>query len=144
MTPVDICLLLMSLEAIEHVSTQERSNTQSTKKASNKGRKGNKRCLVPSLQPESPRKLAPRRSIATSARSMGARVPHTTPQTTVGTRKLKQKNLIPVPQRKAEINPIPQTSLLHNLAENRTSLRRQSRSRMPNGRNVAVAIVIST
>ncbi len=42
MTPVDMHLLLMSLEAIERVCTQEESNTQSCKKASNKGKKGNK------------------------------------------------------------------------------------------------------
>ncbi len=43
MTPVDMCLLLQSLEAIERIWTQERSNTQSKKKASHNGKKGNKR-----------------------------------------------------------------------------------------------------
>jgi hypothetical protein len=42
MTPVDMRLLLMSLKAIEHVCTQEKSSTQSSKKASNKGKKENK------------------------------------------------------------------------------------------------------
>jgi hypothetical protein len=42
MTPVDMCSLLMPLEAIERVCTQEKSNTQPGKKASNKGKKGNK------------------------------------------------------------------------------------------------------
>ncbi len=35
-------MLLMSLEAIECVCTQEKSKAQSGKKASNKGKKGNK------------------------------------------------------------------------------------------------------
>jgi hypothetical protein len=43
MTPVDICLLLMSLEAVEHVCALEKSNTPSNKKASNKSKKRNKR-----------------------------------------------------------------------------------------------------
>jgi hypothetical protein len=41
-TPLDMHLLLMSLKAIERVCTQEKSNAQSNKKASNKGKKGSK------------------------------------------------------------------------------------------------------
>jgi hypothetical protein len=43
MTPVNMHLLLMSLKAIERVCMQEKSSAQSGKKASNKGKKGNKR-----------------------------------------------------------------------------------------------------
>jgi hypothetical protein len=42
MTPGDMHLLLMSLEALERVCTQEKFNTQSGEIASNKGKKGNK------------------------------------------------------------------------------------------------------
>ncbi len=42
MTPMDMCLLQMFLEAIECMCTQEKSNAQSGKKASNKGKKRNK------------------------------------------------------------------------------------------------------
>jgi hypothetical protein len=42
MSPVDMFLLLLSLKAIERICTQERSNAQSYKKASHKGKKGNK------------------------------------------------------------------------------------------------------
>jgi hypothetical protein len=42
MTPMGMCSLLMSLKAIERVCTQKKSNAQSGKKASNKGKKGNK------------------------------------------------------------------------------------------------------
>ncbi len=41
-TPVDMRLLIMSLKAIECVCTQEKSNAQSGKKASKKGKKENK------------------------------------------------------------------------------------------------------
>jgi hypothetical protein len=40
MTPVDMRLLLRSLEAIEHVCTQEKANAQSGKKASTKSETG--------------------------------------------------------------------------------------------------------
>jgi hypothetical protein len=42
MTLVDMCLLLMSLEAIKCVCMQVKSSAQSDTKASNKGEKGNK------------------------------------------------------------------------------------------------------
>jgi hypothetical protein len=43
MTPIDMDLLLMSLEAVEQVCAQEKSNAQSNEKAPNKSKKGNKR-----------------------------------------------------------------------------------------------------
>ncbi len=43
MTSVEMCLLLLFLEAIKHVCTQEQSNTQSNEKALHKSKKGNKR-----------------------------------------------------------------------------------------------------
>ncbi len=43
LNPMDMHSLLQCLEAIEHICTQERSNAQSTKKASTKNKKGNKR-----------------------------------------------------------------------------------------------------
>ncbi len=43
MTPVGMHLLLLPLEAIEHVCTQEKSNSQSNKEASHKSKKGNTR-----------------------------------------------------------------------------------------------------
>jgi hypothetical protein len=69
MTSMDMRLLCMSLEAIERVCTQEISNVQSSRKASKKGKKGNKQPGTESTI-RVPKKLAPR-SIATSARSMG-------------------------------------------------------------------------
>jgi hypothetical protein len=49
MTPIDMRSLLASLEAIERVCVQEKSNAQTSKKASNKGKKGNKRPGTESL-----------------------------------------------------------------------------------------------
>ncbi len=42
MTPMDMCLLLTSLEAIKHVCTHKRAKLESSKKASHKGEKGKK------------------------------------------------------------------------------------------------------
>jgi hypothetical protein len=42
-TPVNMCLLHMALEAIECICTQEKPSAQSNKKASNKRKKGTKR-----------------------------------------------------------------------------------------------------
>ncbi len=43
MMPMDICLLLTSLEAIEHVCTYEKGKLESSKKSSHKSKKGKKR-----------------------------------------------------------------------------------------------------
>jgi hypothetical protein len=104
MTPVDMRLLLMSLKAIECICTQEKSDTQSNKKASNKGKKGNK-SLVLSLQPESPRKFTSR-SIATSARGTEGCILRTTQKIVVSMRKMDWKSQFPRHQeRRKEPNP---------------------------------------
>ncbi len=46
MTPVDMCLLLTSLKAIECVCTQEKANTQSGKKAFTKSKTGTKQPVL--------------------------------------------------------------------------------------------------
>ncbi len=43
MTPMDMCLLLTLLEAFERVCTDKKAKPESSKKASNKGKKGKKR-----------------------------------------------------------------------------------------------------
>jgi hypothetical protein len=43
MAPMDMHLLLTSLEAIKHICTYEKAKTESSKKASHKGKKGKKR-----------------------------------------------------------------------------------------------------
>ncbi len=42
MTPMDVCLLLTSLEAIKRICTYEKAKPESSKKASNKGKKQKK------------------------------------------------------------------------------------------------------
>jgi hypothetical protein len=107
---MDMCSLLMSLRAIEQVCTQEKSSAQSGKKASNRGKKG-KGNLVLMLLSESPRKLTPK-SIATSAKSMGAHILRTIQETAVSMRKTEWRKAISALTRKAERNPILQSNLL--------------------------------
>ncbi len=68
------------------------------------------------------------------------RIPHTIPRIVIGTRKTEEKNQTSMLPRKAERSPIPQSSLLRSWARRWTGLRRQSRNKMPNGRNIAVVI----
>ena len=96
-----------------------------------------------SLQSEFPKKLAPR-SIATSARSMGACILCTIQETVVSIRKTEQKNLISALPRKVERNPIPQSSLSCSSARHWTSLRRRSKNRAPSPRNAVGMIAIPT
>jgi hypothetical protein len=42
MTPMDMCSLLTSLEAIKHVCTYKKGKSESSEKSSNKGKKGKK------------------------------------------------------------------------------------------------------
>jgi hypothetical protein len=42
MTPMDMCLLLMSLEAIKRICTHKKAKLESSKKASHRGKKGKK------------------------------------------------------------------------------------------------------
>jgi hypothetical protein len=106
MTPMDMRLLLMSLEAIERICTYERENwiiLRNPTSLPTKVRKG-RNALVPILQSGFPRKSALRslRSIANYARSMGAHIPCTTHVIVVGLRRMEQKNLVSAPLRKAE------------------------------------------
>ncbi len=100
---VDIYLLFTSLEAIERICMQEKANTQSGKKVSNRARKATSD-LVLNLQLESQRKLAPR-SIGTYTRSVGTRLLCTIRETIVRMRKTKRRNPISMPPRKAERYP---------------------------------------
>ncbi len=77
MTPVDMHLLLMSLKAIECKYTQEKSNTQSGKKASNKGENGIKQ---PSTDPmiRVPKKACPKKHCDLCKKHGGANTTHNT------------------------------------------------------------------
>ncbi len=108
--PVDMCLLLTSLEAIEPICTQEKSNSHSGKKASSKSKTGNKRPGAGSMS-KSPKKSG-LRSIATFARSMGVCILRTTRRSVISMRKMDQRKPTSAPPRKAERNPILLSSLL--------------------------------
>jgi hypothetical protein len=111
---VDIRWLLMSLKAIECVCAQDKSNAQSNKKASNRGKKGNKTPGTESTN-RVPKKAHTEKH-ATSARNMGAHIPCTTPRIVVGTKKAEWKQPISAPPRKAERNPITQSTLSRDWA----------------------------
>jgi hypothetical protein len=72
MTPMDMRLLLTSLEAIECICTYEKGKLEFSKKSSHKSKKG-KKCPGTDSMAGVPRKST-LRSIATCARSMGAHV----------------------------------------------------------------------
>jgi hypothetical protein len=109
MTPMDMCSLLTSLEAIKHVCTYEKGEFESSEKSSNKGKGRN--ALIQILQPGFPKKSI-LRSIATCAISMGACMPCTTLMIVIGLRRKERRNPISVPLRKAEGKVIPQTRTL--------------------------------
>ncbi len=142
MTPVDMRLLLLSLKAFERICTKKDPIHNPMRRLLTRARRET-RGLVPSLWARLPRKLAPR-SILTSARSMGACIPCTIPRIVVGTRKTGWSNPIFTPPRKAERNPTPPRTFLQSWARRWTGLRRQSRNKTPNRRNVVVVIVILT
>jgi hypothetical protein len=69
MMPIDLHLLLTSLEAIERACTREKAKLESSTKASHKGKNGKKQTGTKSTA-RVPKKV-PFRSIATCVRSMG-------------------------------------------------------------------------
>jgi hypothetical protein len=110
MTPMDMRSLLMSLEAIEGICLQEKSNSQSSKKASNKGEKGNKGPGTESTARVP--KIACTEKHGDICKKHGS--VHTTHNTSdFCMKKLGQRKPISVPPRKEERNPILQLTLLH-------------------------------
>jgi hypothetical protein len=103
MTPMDMRSLLTSLEAIERVCTYEKGKLKSSEKSSHKSKKGKKQ---PGTKAPIQRRFASR-SIATCARTMGARIPHTTHVSAIGLREMERRNLISVPLRKAVRKVVP-------------------------------------
>jgi hypothetical protein len=105
MTPMDMHLLHTLLEAIERVCTYKKGKSESSKKSSHKSKKGKKRPGTKATV-RVPRRFA-FRSIATCARSMGARIPCTTHVSVVGLKKTEMRNPISAPLRRAVRKVIP-------------------------------------
>ncbi len=102
MTPMDMHLLLTSLEAIECVCTYKKGKLESSKKSSKKDEKGKKHPGTNSMaKARHPRKSI-LRSIATCARSMGVHIPRKTLVIVVGLRRMERRNQISTLPRKAE------------------------------------------
>ncbi len=113
-TPVDMHSLLQSLEAIERVCGQERSeksNPSCDEKPSHSEKKGTKRPGTES--PRVPKKVRTKKHCDLCKKHGGAYRTHNTRDC----RRFEKdgtKSLISVPLRKAERNPIPRSSLLRS------------------------------
>ncbi len=103
MMPMDIRLLLTSLEAIKRVCNYQKSNrilTRNLRSLPKRARKG-RDTLVPIIWPGFPRNSV-LRSIATCARSMGVHIPCIILVIVVGLKRTEKRNPISVPLRKAD------------------------------------------
>jgi hypothetical protein len=110
MPPMDMCLLLLSLKAIECICTQDRSNAQSNKKASHKGKKGNKRPGTKSMG-KVPKQACTKKHCNLRKKHGGTYTTHNNKD--YCRYKDRTENLPPALPRQAEREPIPQSSLLH-------------------------------
>jgi hypothetical protein len=105
MMPMDMRLLLTLLELIKHVCTYEKGKLESSEKSSHKSKKGKKHPGTEAAV-RVPKKIASR-SIATCARSMGARIQRTTLVIVIDLRKMERRNPISTPLRKGVRKVIP-------------------------------------
>ena len=111
--PVDMRSLLVSLKAIEHVCSQDRSkksNPSRNEKALHSEKKGTKQ---PGTEKSArvPKKACAEKHCNLCKKHGGTYTTHNTSDCR-RLRKMEHKNLISLPLRKAERNPIPQSSLL--------------------------------
>jgi hypothetical protein len=100
MMPMDMRLLLTSLEAIKCVCTHKKVELESSEMSSKKDKKGKKRPGTDSMA-KAPKKVCFEKT-ATCARSMGARLPRTTLVSVIGMKKTKRRNLISTLLRRTE------------------------------------------
>jgi hypothetical protein len=108
MMPLDMRMLLISLEAIKRVCTHEKGKQEEkADKASFNGKKG-KKGQVLILRPAFPRKSISQKN-ATYARSMGAHTRPTVLVSVISMRKTELQSLVSAPLRKAERKVIPRT-----------------------------------
>ncbi len=141
MNPVDMHLLLMSLLAIARMyagivqCTIRQESFQQVQER--------KQATWYWVYDQSFQESLHQNIIATSARSIRMRILCTIQETVVSLRKTEWRKPIFMPPRKAERNPILQSSLLRSWGRNCSSLRRQSRNRVP-PRNAKGMIAIST
>jgi hypothetical protein len=129
MTPVEMHLLLMSLKAIEHVCTQEKSKAQSGEKASNKGKKGNKQPGTDATI-RVPKKACPKKHCNLCKKHGGTHITHNMRDCCKyekdGT---KKANIHAAKKGGKKPNPAKQSFV--QLSKNWTNLRRQSKNRAP-------------
>ncbi len=99
MMPMDLHLLLMSLETIKHVCTHEKAKSESFKKASDKEKKEKKHPGTKSMA-RVPKKVCFEKHCNLCKRHGGTYTMHNT-KVVVGMRKMEGRNLISMPLRKA-------------------------------------------
>jgi hypothetical protein len=108
MTPMDMCLLLTLLEAIECICTHEKGkldNNEKSKKSSYKGKKGKKRPGSNSMV-RVPRKVRFEKRCNLCKKHGGTHTTHTTHECRKYEKDREQKSLVFAPLRKAERNTI--------------------------------------
>ena len=106
-TPVNMHSLLLSLEAIERVCSQERSeksNVSSNKKTLHSEKKGTQQPGTDNSA-RVPKKACAKKH-CNLCKKLGVHTGCTILEIAVGSRKTERKNLISAPLRKAERNPI--------------------------------------
>jgi hypothetical protein len=112
MTPVDMHLLLTSLETIERVCAQDKSNAQSGKKASNKAEKGNKQPGTESTA-RNPKKACTQKHYDICKKHGGAHTMHNIRDCCKYVKGRKEKSDFHVPKKEGK-KPILQDKISHS------------------------------
>jgi hypothetical protein len=105
MTPMDMRLLLTSLEAIERVCTYKKDKSESSKKSSHKSKKGKKHPGSEATV-RVPKKVCFEKH-CDQCKKHGGRIPDTTHVSVVGLKKTEKRNPISAPLRRAVRKVIP-------------------------------------
>jgi hypothetical protein len=143
MKPMDLRLLLTSLEAIEHICTQEKAKTESSEKASHKGKNGKKQPGTKATA-RVPKKDCTYERHATCARSMGACTLCTISGIAISMIGTEWRSPISVPPRKVERKPNPARQNFAQLSKKLDKIRRLLTSQARNPRNTNARIAIPT
>ncbi len=109
MMPMDMCLLLALLKAIEHVCTYEKGKLdtfEKSDKSSNKGKKGKKRPGTNSTV-RVPKKVHFEKHCKLCKKHGGTQIMHNTCEIVIGLKRTERRNPVSALPRKADIRVIP-------------------------------------
>ncbi len=142
MTHVEMHSLLMSLKAIEHVCTEVKYNAQSSKKASNKGNKGNKQpCTEPVAR--IPKKACTKKHCNLCKKHGDVHTIHNTRDCCKYEKDGKEKANF-CNRKKGRKKPNPSKNSFAQMSKELEGSRRRLRNKLPNQRNAIEAIAIPT